>query len=102
MQAGYVKQMFSTPEPPRTNELVGRQNRTLLKMLKVYQFSYVSEWDGYLEEVVGIYNSTVDATTGVTPYKLLAEGEKLTPLGNFFRSSCRRNSERIKIISIAL
>ena len=67
VQAGYIIQVFSTPEHPRTNGLVERQNRTLLNMLKVYQSRYVSEWDQHLEEVVGIYNSMVHATTGVTP-----------------------------------
>ena len=84
VQAGYIIQVFSTPEHPRTNGLVERQNRTLLNMLKVYQSSYVFEWDQHLEEVVGIYNSTVHATTGVTPYKLLTGREKPTPLGYFF------------------
>ena len=81
VQAGYIIQVFSTPEHPRTNALVERQNRTLLNMLKVYQSRYVSEWDRHLEEVVDIYNSTVHATTGVTPYKLLTGREKPTSLG---------------------
>ena len=65
-----------TPEHPRTNGLVERQNRNLLDMLKVCQSRYVSEWDRYLEEVVGIYYFTVHATAGVTPYKLLTSGRE--------------------------
>ena len=54
VQAGYIIKVFSTPEHPRMNGLVGKQNRTLLNMLKVYQSRYVSEWGRHLEEVVGI------------------------------------------------
>ena len=36
IEAGYSLQVFSTPEHPRTNGLVERQNRTLLNLLKVF------------------------------------------------------------------
>ena len=41
-------------------------------------------WDDYLNEVVGVYNETVHASTGVTPYQLLTGHEKSTPLGFYF------------------
>ena len=92
IEAGYSLQVFSTPEHPRTNALVERQNRTPLNLLKVFHSRHIVDWDEMLDEVTGVYNATVQASTGVTPYQILTGKEKTTPLGYCIsRNSCRRN-----------
>ncbi len=58
-------QVFSNTYKPRSNGLVERQNRTLAHMLRVFCSRHMDDWDKFLPQVVGAYNSTSHATTGV-------------------------------------
>ena len=51
-------QVFSNTYKPRCNGLVERQNRTLAHMLRVFCSRHMDDWDKYLPQVVGAYNST--------------------------------------------
>ena len=64
---------------PQTNGLVERQNRTLVNMLRVYCSRYMTDWDKYLPQVVGAYNSTQHSTTGISPFMILRQGESDAP-----------------------
>ena len=68
MRRSQVAQAHSTTYHPQTNGLVERQNRTLVSMLRVYCSRYMTDWDRYLSQVMGAYNSTQHSTTGVTPH----------------------------------
>ena len=59
----------------QTNGLVERQNRTLANMLRVYCSRYMTDWDKYLAQVVGVYNSTQHSTTGISPFMMLTGRE---------------------------
>ena len=63
MRRSYIAQVHSTTYHPQTNGLVERQKRTLVKMLRVYCSTYRTDWDKYLPQVVGSYNSTQHSTT---------------------------------------
>ena len=65
MRRSQVAQAHSTTYHPQTNGLVERQNRTLVSMLRVYCSRYMTDWDRYLPQVMGAYNSTQHSTTGV-------------------------------------
>ena len=69
---------------PQTNGLVERQNRTLVSMLRVYCSRYMTDWDRYLPQVMGAYNSTQHSTTGVSPHMMLTGHEKSLPLTFFY------------------
>ena len=56
--------------------LVGRQNRKLLTMLRVFCSRPLRDWDQQLDKVMGAYNSTRHATTGFLPYMLTKGTEK--------------------------
>ena len=71
MRRSHLAQAHSTTYHPQTNGLVERQNRTLLNMLRVYCSRYLTDWDKYLPQVVGAYNSTQRSTTGINPFKML-------------------------------
>ena len=61
-----------------------RRNRTLVSMLRVYCSRYTTDWDRYLPEVMGAYNSTQHSTTGVSPHMMLTGHEKSLPLTFFY------------------
>ena len=63
MRRSQVAQAHSTTYHPQTNGLVERQNRTLVSMLRVYCSRYMTDWDRYLPQVMGAYNSTQHSTT---------------------------------------
>ncbi len=57
-----------------------RQNRTLSQLLRVFCSRHTDDWEKFLPQVVGAYNSTRHATTGVSPYMLLTGHERSMPL----------------------
>ena len=84
MRRSQVAQAHSTEYHPQTNGLVERQNRTLVSMLRVYCSRYMTDWDRYLPQVMGTYNSTQHSTTGVSPHMMLTGHEKSLPLTFFY------------------
>ncbi len=77
-------QVFSNTCKPRCNGLVERHNRTLAHTLRVFGSRHMDDWHKFLPQVVGAYNSTRHATTGVSPYMLLTGHERSMPLIYFF------------------
>ena len=63
MKRAHIAQAHSTTYHPHTNGLVERQSRTLVNMLRVYCSRYMTDWDKYLPQMVGAYNSTQHSTT---------------------------------------
>ena len=84
MRRSQIAQAHSTTYHPQTNGLVERQNRTLVSMLRVYCSRYMTDWDRYLPQVMGAYNSTQHSTTGVSPHMMLTGHEKSLPLTFFY------------------
>ena len=68
-----ISQIFSTHYHPQTNGLVERQNRTLINIMKYIMYCHrnMKDWDLYLPQVVGAYNSTRHATTCISPFLML-------------------------------
>ena len=85
MKRSHIAQAHSTTYHPQTNGLVERQNRTLVNMLRVYCSRYMTDWDKYLPQVVGAYNSTQHSTTGISPFMMLTGKERAMPLTFFYR-----------------
>ena len=84
MKRSHIAQALSTTYHPQTNGLEERQNRTLVNMLRVYCSRYMKDWDKYLPQVVGAYNSTQHSTTGISPFMMLTGRERATPLTFFY------------------
>ena len=84
MNRSHIAQAHSTTYHPQTNGLVERQNRTLVNMLRVYCSRYMTDWDTYLPQVVGAYNSTQHSTTGISPFIMLTGREEAMPLTFFY------------------
>ena len=83
MRRSQVAQARSTTYHHQTNGLVERQYRTLVSMLRVYCSRYMTDWDIYLPQVMGAYN-TKHSTTGVSPHMMLTGHEKSLPLTFFY------------------
>ena len=83
MKRSHIAQAHSTTYHPQTNGLVERQNRLLVNMLRVYCSRYMTDWDKYLPQVVGAYNSTQHSTTGISPFMMLTGRERAMPLTFF-------------------
>ena len=84
MKRSHIAQAHSTTYHPQSNGLVERQNRTLVNMLRVYCSRYMTDWDKYLPQVVGAYNSTQHSTTGISPFMMLTGKERAMPLTFFY------------------
>ena len=84
MRRSHIAQAHSTTYHPQTNGLVERQNRTLVNMLSVYCSSNMTDWDKYLPEVVGAYNSTQHSTSGISPFMMLNDRERAMLLIFFY------------------
>ena len=84
MKRSHIAQAHSTTYHPQTNGLVERQNRTLVNMLRVYCSRYMTDWDKYLPQVVGAYNSTQHSTTGISTFMMLTGRERAMPLTFFY------------------
>ena len=83
MKRSHIAQAHSTTYHPQTKGLVERQNRTLVNMLRVYCSRYMTNWDKYLPQVVGAYNSTQHSTTDISPFMMLTGMERAMPLTFF-------------------
>ena len=84
MKRSHIAQAHSTTYHPQTNGLVERQKRTLMNMLRVYCSRYMTDWDKYLPQVVGAYNSTQHSTTEISPFMMLTGRERAMPLIFFY------------------
>ena len=77
-----IQHRRNTPLWPRANGEVERQNRTLLKTLKIAQLENKS-WQVELQHFLLAYRSTSRSTTGETPAKLFFNREVQTKLPTF-------------------
>ena len=84
MKRSPIAQAHSTTYHPQTNRLVERQNRTLVIMLRVYCSRYMTDWDEYLPQVVGAFNSTQHSTTGISPFMMLTGRKRAMPRTFFY------------------
>ena len=84
MKRSQVVQAHSTTYHSQTNDLVERQNRTLVSMLRVNWSRYMDDWDRHLPQVMGVYNSTKHSTTGISPHMTLTGHEKALPLTFYY------------------
>ena len=93
MKASQVTKVTSTPAHPRGNDLVERQKRTLLTLLRVYTSRRMSKWDEHLDGILGAYKSTRPATTGFSLYMLQHGAEKSIPLSFIYPEFAAREFE---------
>ena len=84
MKRSQEAQAHSTTYHPQTNGLFERQNYTLVSMLRVYCSRYMNDWDRYLPQVMGAYNSREHYITEMSPHLTLIGLAKALPLTFFY------------------
>lgn len=70
----------TSPYHPQSDGLIERFNRTLLAMLSLFVEANQSNWDALLPYVMMAYRSSVHASTGFSPYKVLFGREMVLPV----------------------
>ena len=73
---------YNTPLWPRANGEVERQNRSLLKAMRVFQ-AEGKDWRLELNKFLLAYRSTSHTTTGVSPAELFFKRRLTTKLPEF-------------------
>ena len=72
----HIAHAHSTTYNPQTSGLVERQNRTLVNILRVYCWRYMTGCDKYLLQVVRAYNSTQHSSTRISAFMMLTGRER--------------------------
>ena len=66
-----IRKTRTTPYHPQSDGLVERFNRTLLSMLSTAVADHPWDWEDHLRPLCYAYNSSVQASTGYTPFFLM-------------------------------
>ena len=86
MKRSHIAQAHSTNYHQQTNGLVEWQNRTLVKMQRVYCLSYLtiatSIYRKWREHTTAL--NTQHSTAGISPFMMLTDRERAMPLTFFY------------------
>jgi transposase InsO family protein len=74
-----VRKLRSTAYHPQGNGAVERENRSIKEMLRAYEANDNKKWDEYIPYVTFARNTTVHASTGESPYRILFGVDEPTP-----------------------
>ena len=61
----------TTPYHPQSDGLIERFNRTLLQMLATCAETHPFEWEDYINKVCMAYNTSIQASSGYSPFFLM-------------------------------
>ena len=79
-----IKKTRTTPYHPQSDGLVEHLNRTLLTILSIAAAECEQEWDLRLPVVMLAYHSSVQETTGATPFSVMFGREVCLPIDLMF------------------
>nr|XP_025703181.1 uncharacterized protein LOC112803948 [Arachis hypogaea] len=71
---------FSSVEHPQTNGQAKAANRVILQAIKRKLNNAKGEWANLIPEILWSYNTTIQSTTGETPFKLVYGSKALIPV----------------------
>ena len=66
-----IKQLWTIPYHPQTNELVERSHQTIMHMIRELGEDKKANWPSHLAEIVHSYNATQSAVTRYSPHYLM-------------------------------
>ena len=82
----HIKKTHTTPYHPQSDRLNERFNCTLLNMLSTWTDNLPTEWDQHLKKLCFAYNTSIQNTTGYTPFSLMFGREARLPVDLMFGS----------------
>ncbi|KAI5055206.1 hypothetical protein GOP47_0030351 [Adiantum capillus-veneris] len=74
-----VTQNFTSPYHPQANGLTERLNRTIKQMIAMYVDPLHQHWDTILPYALHAYNTSVQASTRISPFRALYERDPVFP-----------------------
>ena len=77
----------TTPYHPQSDGLVERLNRTLLNMLSTAVTDQQEAWEDHLQSMCMAYNTSVQSTTGYTPFFLMFGRQARLPVDLMYGSN---------------
>ena len=98
----HIKKTCTTPYHPQSDGLIERFNRTLLNLLSTWMSTLSNNWDDSLKELCMAYNTSVQSTTGYTPFFLMFGREAHLPVDIMFGSTDFGNSQPEPYVSYTL
>ena len=75
-----IKSSNTTPYHPQGDGQVERCNRTVLNMLRSLTANQKKDWKKFLPKLAFAYNSTVNKSTGMSPFYLMYGRESRLPI----------------------
>ena len=82
-----IKKCRTSPYHPQCDGLIERYNRTLLDMLATTSKGNPNDWEKFVRPVCFAYNTSIQASTGYTPYYLMYGREARLPIDLQFGTS---------------
>lgn len=92
-----VKKTRTTPYYPQGNGQCERFNRTLHDLLRSLSPREKRQWPSHLPEVLFVYNSTVHASTGFTPFYLFLGRNPRLPVDSMLRFEEEGREDKVNI-----
>ena len=89
-----IKSSSTTPYHAMGNGQVERMNRSLCNMLKALSEKEKKDWKRHLPKLAFAYNSTINKTTGYSPFYLLFGRQSILPIDTVFSSVTSRDVKR--------
>ena len=80
-----IRASNTTPFHPEGDGMCERMNRTICNMLKSLSEVEKRDWKSHLSKLAFAYNSTVQKSTGFTPFYLMMGRESRLPIDTVFR-----------------
>ena len=81
-----IKSSNTTPYHPMRDGLVERMNQTLCNMLKSLPENGKYDWKKYLQKLAFAYNSTINKSTGFSPFFLMFGRQPRLPIDSIFQT----------------
>lgn len=75
-----IEHKLTAPYHPQANGIDERLNGTLMRILRAYVDEYQENWDDHLKWSLYVYNTTVNDSTGYSPYQVLHGMDSRSPL----------------------
>ena len=79
-----IKLSKTIPYHPSGNGQTKRMNRTIISMLKTLNKNQKASWKDYLSKLVFTYNSTINKSTGYSPFFLMFGRSSRLPIDSMF------------------